>query len=74
MHRLFSGNIFQTLTEEEGLYGWFQQDTAATNIARMSIQPLTDGLGDRIISSGIWPAHSPDLNPCDYFLLVLFKG
>jgi hypothetical protein len=24
---------------------------------------------DRIISSGIWPAHSSDLNPCDVFFL-----
>jgi hypothetical protein len=25
--------------------------------------------GDRIISSGIWPVHSPDLNPCEFFSL-----
>jgi inhibitor of nuclear factor kappa-B kinase subunit alpha len=24
--------------------------------------------GDRIISRGLWPASSPDLNPCDFYL------
>jgi hypothetical protein len=33
----------------------------------MSMQALSDLFGDRIISSDIWPAHSPDLNPCDFF-------
>jgi hypothetical protein len=33
----------------------------------MSIQALSDVFGDRIISSDIWPARSPDLNPCDFF-------
>jgi hypothetical protein len=31
------------------------------------MQALSDVFGNRIISSGIWPAHSPDLNPCDFF-------
>jgi hypothetical protein len=34
---------------------------------------LSDIFGDRIISSGIWPALSPDLNLCDFFLLGLFE-
>jgi hypothetical protein len=33
----------------------------------MSIQGLSDVFRDRNISSGIWPARSPDLNPCDFF-------
>jgi hypothetical protein len=32
----------------------------------MSMQALSDVFGDRIISSGIWPPRSPDLNPCDF--------
>jgi hypothetical protein len=27
----------------------------------------------RIISSGIWPARSPDLNPCDFFFSGCLK-
>jgi hypothetical protein len=48
-----------------------KQDSAT---ARMSMQALSDVFGDRIISSGVWPACSPDLNPCDFFLLGLFEG
>jgi hypothetical protein len=33
----------------------------------MSMQALSEVFGNRIISSGIWPRHSPDLNPCDFF-------
>jgi hypothetical protein len=39
----------------------------------MSMQDLFDIFWDRNISRGIWPASSPDLNPCDSFL-GLFEG
>jgi hypothetical protein len=32
----------------------------------MSTQALSDVFEVRIISSGIWPARSPDLNPCNF--------
>jgi hypothetical protein len=38
----------------------------------MSMQALSD-VGDRIISCGIWPARSPDLTPCDFFLWGCLK-
>jgi inhibitor of nuclear factor kappa-B kinase subunit alpha len=31
------------------------------------MRALSDVFSDRMISSGIWPAHSPDLDPCDFF-------
>jgi hypothetical protein len=34
---------------------------------------LSNVFGDRIISSDIWPACSPDHNLCDLFLLVFLK-
>jgi hypothetical protein len=34
---------------------------------------LSDVFGDRIISSGIWPACSPNLNPCDFFFWGCLK-
>jgi hypothetical protein len=39
----------------------------------MALQALSDIFGDRIISSGIWPAFSLALNPYDFFLLGLFE-
>jgi hypothetical protein len=41
--------------------------------APMSMKALSNVLGDRIISSDIWLARSPELNPCDFFLLGLFE-
>jgi hypothetical protein len=32
------------------------------------MKELRQVFGDRIISRGLWPAHSLDLNPCDFFL------
>jgi hypothetical protein len=31
------------------------------------MQALSEVFGDGIISSGIWPARSPELNPCEFF-------
>jgi hypothetical protein len=31
------------------------------------MQDLSIVFGDRIVSSGIWPARSPYFNPCDLF-------
>jgi hypothetical protein len=39
----------------------------------MSKQALSDVFGERISSSGIWPARSPDLNPRDFFFLGCLK-
>jgi hypothetical protein len=61
------GQFFSELTEEERLYGWFQQDSATARSADMSIQALSNVFEDRIISSHIWPERSPDLNPCEFF-------
>jgi hypothetical protein len=58
------GQFFSELTEEERLYGWFQQYSPTAHTAPMPMQALSDVFGDRIISSDIWPARSPDLNPC----------
>jgi hypothetical protein len=68
------GQLFSELTEKERLYGWFQQDSVTVHIAHMSTQASSSVFGDRIISSNIWAARSPHLNPCDFFLLGLFEG
>jgi hypothetical protein len=39
----------------------------------MYMQALSDVFTDRIISSGIWPERSPDLNPCDFFFWGCLK-
>jgi inhibitor of nuclear factor kappa-B kinase subunit alpha len=32
------------------------------------MEELRQVFGDRIISRSLWPARSPDLNPCDFYL------
>jgi inhibitor of nuclear factor kappa-B kinase subunit alpha len=36
--------------------------------ATYSINVLNEVFEDRLISCGLWPARSPDLNPCDFYL------
>jgi hypothetical protein len=48
---------------------WFQQDGATPHTANRVMQLLKENLGVRIISKGLWPPRSPDLSPCDFFLL-----
>jgi hypothetical protein len=39
----------------------------------MSTEALSNVFGDRIISSDIWSARSPDLNPCGFFFWGYLK-
>jgi hypothetical protein len=66
------GQFFPEFTEEDRLYGWFQQDSATAHTARISMQALSDVFGDRIMGNGIWLARSPDLNPCNFFFWGCF--
>jgi hypothetical protein len=54
--------------EEERTYGYFMQDVATAHTATYSIKVLNKVFEDRLISRRLWPARSPDLNPCDFYL------
>jgi hypothetical protein len=60
--------FFAHLTEEEQLYMWLQQDSATSHTTDDSLVALEEVFGDKIISHGLWPAYSPDLTPCDFYL------
>jgi hypothetical protein len=66
------GQFFPQLLRE-GPYSWLQQDTITAHTAVMSMQTLSDVFGDRIISSGIWPASSPRSYPYDFFFWNCLK-
>jgi hypothetical protein len=73
--QIILGQLFSELTEEEILYDWFQQDSATVHTARIPIYSgFVQYLGERIISSDIWPARSPDLNPYDFFFWGCLKN
>jgi hypothetical protein len=66
------GRFFPELTEEERLLLVSARLSYCPQY--ISMQALPAVFGDRIISSGIWPARLPDLNPCDFFFLGSFEG
>jgi hypothetical protein len=51
--------FFTELTEEDRLYGVFQQDSATAHMAYLSLEALQEIIGDCIISCSLWPPHSP---------------
>lgn len=56
---------------------WFQQDGATAHTARYSMNVLREIFPGRLISRYgdiPWPARSPDLNPCDFFLWGYLKA
>jgi hypothetical protein len=40
--------------------------------ANKSVNVLVEVFGERI-SQELWPAHSPDLNPCDFYFWDTLK-
>jgi hypothetical protein len=53
---------------------WFQQDGATAHTARISLGVLQQMFPGRLVSlrGDIgWPARSPDLSMCDFFLCFL---
>jgi hypothetical protein len=61
---------FPELTEEERLYGLFQQDSTTGHTARMSMQALSVVFWDRIISR-LFGQH---VHPILIFVIFFFCG
>jgi len=56
---------------------WFQQDGATAQRATASLSVLREMFPQHVISRGgdvTWPALSPDLSACDYFLWGISKA
>jgi hypothetical protein len=50
---------------------WFQQDGATAHTERASMELIQEMFPEQVISLHRelpWPAHSPDLFACDYFI------
>jgi hypothetical protein len=63
---LILNRFFPELTEEERLHSYFEQDSAVVHTAGNSMATISDVFGDRVISEGLWPAHSSDIMLCDF--------
>ena len=56
---------------------WFMQDGATPHTANVTLEWLGNVFADRLISRRTeieWATHSPDLNPCDFFLWGYLKN
>ena len=56
---------------------WFMQDGATPHTANVTLDWVKRTFQDRIISRRTaieWAPHSPDLNPCDFYLWGYLKG
>jgi len=60
--------FFQQLTEQERMHSYFQQDNATAHTSNLALATINQVFQDRVINRNLWPANSPDLNPCDYYL------
>lgn len=67
----------EEILEEEQLEDlWFQQDGATAHTARNSLNVLKEMFPGRLVSlrgDVGWPARSPDLSICDFFLWGYLK-
>jgi hypothetical protein len=62
-----------TALRKKKRHGYFMQDGATAHTATYSIIVFNEVFEDRLISRGLWPARSPDLNPYDFYLLGNLK-
>jgi len=56
---------------------WFPQDGATAHTARTALRVLKEMFSARVISlrgNAEWPARSPDLNACEFFLYRYLKS
>jgi inhibitor of nuclear factor kappa-B kinase subunit alpha len=67
MSLTFLGPFLRALWKKKR-HGYFMQDGATAHTATYSINILNKVFEDRLISRRLWPARSPDLNPCDFYL------
>jgi hypothetical protein len=44
------------------------QIDATAHTGNNSMNVLAETVGERVLRQGLWPARSPDLNPCDFYL------
>lgn len=75
LQTFFTPRLYELNLNVENM--WFQQDGATSHTARQSMAAVRQLFGTRIISRNgdiAWPARSPDLSVCDFFLWGYLKG
>jgi hypothetical protein len=49
------------------------QDNTSSHIANNSMVAMDEVFDEQVISQGLWPLKSPDLNPCDFYVWGMLK-
>jgi hypothetical protein len=73
---MFETFLCPKLDDVDTEHVWFQQDRATAHTAQHSLRVLREMFPGRLISlrgNVKWPARSPDLSPCDFFLWGYLK-
>jgi hypothetical protein len=55
------------------MYGHFMQESAMAQTANKSMNVLGEAFGKQVMRQGLLPAHSSDLNSCDFHLWGTLK-
>jgi hypothetical protein len=72
MSLTFLGPFLRALRKKKR-HGYFMQDGATAHTATYPINVLNEVFEGRLLSRGLRPARSPDLNPCDFYLWANLK-
>ena len=51
----------------------YKEEITQNVIARNSMAVLWNVFGHPILSCLLWPAHTPNLTPCDYYVCISLK-
>lgn len=70
----FISPLVNSLDDKELTNVYFQQDGAKAHTSANTMSYLKNIFGDRLISTNLWPARSPDLTPLDYYLWGMLKN
>lgn len=65
---------FITLFKQDERDSFFQKDEAPPHTSQETLTFLAEFFGDRVILKGLWPPHSTDLSPSDFFLMRHLKN
>jgi hypothetical protein len=58
--------FYEHLSHEEKEYRFFQQGSGTVHTANNLVAALHNSFEGAMISQPLWPAHLPDLTPCDF--------
>ncbi len=76
-----TGDVYQDIIqhfvsqlEKSECRSWLQQDNACLHVSTNTTSFIIKFFKERLISANLWPPHSPDLSPLDFFIWNYLKN